>query len=402
MAQITPFAVNISEDVIARILGRVRDYVWHEEPDDAEWQYGVPLAVMREVQHYWLNSFDWASVERGLNRFPQFRVPVGGCTVHLIHEQASTARGIPLLLLHGWPGSTLEFMDVIEPLAHPERFNANRPAFDVVAVSLPGYGFSDGPKRPVTPRGVAGMMNSLMTDALGYGSYVAQGGDWGSMIAGWLGYDHPDHCKAVHWTMMGLSPGGDTPGAFDALVAPPHTQEEIEWTQRVQKATQWELGYAAIQATRPQTLSYAMMDSPMGVAAWIIEKFHSWADLRGRSVQEVFTLDRLLANVMVYLVNGRFNTATWMYRSLMTEGNSLPAGRRIEVPVGMMAVAHDIIPPPPRSYVEKVSNIVHWKQADRGGHFLAMEQPGLLIEDIRAFTSQLGDTPSAARKVTGE
>jgi len=380
-----PFSIQIAADVLGRIVERVRDFRWPAEPVGSHWQYGVPTAFMRTVQAHWLERFDWGKVQARLNEAPHYRASMAdGQRIHFVHKRSQNPDAIPILLLHGWPGSFLEYLDLIEPLADEAG-----QAFHVVVASLPGYGFSDPAPAPVTPREVASMMNELMTGVLNYERYMVHGGDWGSIVAGWLALDHSSHCRALHWTMMGLSPGGDAPGFTVATIAAPTSDEEMEWAGRCQAAAVWEFGYAGIQATKPLTLSYAMMDSPMGVAAWILEKFQGWTDSRGRDVTELVELDTLLTNVMIYLVTDSFGPASWMYRSLMTEGNALPAGRRIEVPIGLAVPAHDVIPPPPRSYVEKIGQLVHWTQVERGGHFLALENPRALIDDLRLFAGRV-------------
>jgi pimeloyl-ACP methyl ester carboxylesterase len=393
MPRVEPFIINVHEAVLSRIMERVREYRWPAEPDDSAWQYGVPVAYMKEACEYWLTRYDWRNAESALNRFQQFVAEIEGCKLHFFHERSGVSGAFPLLLLHGWPGSVVEFTGLIPRLAHPDQRADGDPPFDVVVVSLPGFGFSDFPLRPLAPRAIAGMMDRLMTDVLGYDRYMVHGSDWGSMIAGWLGFDHSDHCCAVHWTMMGLSPGGDTVGLTAAPVAAPATDDERDWFRRTREASAWEFGYANIQATKPQTLSYALSDSPVGVAAWILEKFHGWTDRRGQPVETLIPRDTLLTNVMLYLVNDGFGPASWMYRSLLTEGNALPTGSRIEVPVGMAAAAFDVIPAPPRSYVEKACNLIHWTQLERGGHFLALEQPDLMLDDVRAFARRVASLP---------
>lgn len=375
-----PFIIDVDPIVIERIISRVREFRWPAEPDDGDWQYGAPLSFMRTVQRHWLDHYDWATEQRLMNRHHHYTANIDGERIHFIHERSNDPDAIPLLLVHGWPGSFREYLDLVTPLTE-----TGSQAFHVVVISLPGYGFSDPPPRPVSPRAVAALMARLMTEVLGYDRYMAHGGDWGSMVSGWLAFDHPQACRALHWTMMGLSPGGDAPGFTVAPVAAPETDEERDWVKRTQASGVWEFGYAGIQATKPLTLSYAMMDSPMGVAAWILEKFQGWTDRRGEIVTQLIPLDTLLTNVMIYLVTDSFGPASWMYRSLMTEGNALPKGERIEVPIGMAAAAFDVIPAPPRSYVERVGNLVYWTEIERGGHFLAMEQPETLVRDLRQF-----------------
>ena len=227
---------------------------------------------------------------------------------------------------------------------------------------------------------MAGMFDTLMTDVLGYDSYLAQGGDWGGAISSWLGYDHAPACRAIHINIMTMR-----------HVDGPKGPEEEAWAVEFEREQMMEDGYRTQQATKPQTLSYAMMDSPVGVAAWIIEKFNSWSDTDGDNIESVHSKDSLLTNIMVYLVTGTFNSASWIYYGRREEGGRLlsPEGRRVEVPTAVALFPAELLSWPPRSYVERVYNISRWTEMPRGGHFAALEQPDLLIEDIRAFARTL-------------
>ena len=288
---------------------------------------------------------------------------------------------MPLIISHGWPGTIVEFLDFIELLAHPERSGGNaEDAFDVVAPSLPGFGFSGKPKRPIGPRKMADLFAELMTGVLGYDSYVAQGGDWGGAISSWLGFEHAPACRGIHINILTMRHADGPQGV-----------EEEAWAERFEREQVLENGYRTQQATKPQTLGYAMMDSPVGVAAWIIEKMNSWSDTASDDIESVYTKDQLLTNIMVYLVTGTFNTASWIYTGRREEGGRLlsPEGKRVEVPTGCALFPAELLAWPPRSYVERVYNVTQWTEMPRGGHFAAMEQPGLLIEDIRTFACKL-------------
>jgi microsomal epoxide hydrolase len=350
-------------------------------PDDGGWAYGTNLDYMKELCAYWLHEFDWRKHEAGINRFTHYTVPVDGINVHFIKEPGSGPAPMPLIISHGWPGSIVEFLDIIEPLAHPERFGGHvDDAFDVIAPSLPGFGFSGRPPRPIGPRKMADVFNVLMTNILGYDGYLAQGGDWGGAISTWLGFEHAPACRAVHINILTMrNPNG------------PEGSEEASWAAEFERDQLMEDGYRTQQATRPQTLSYAMMDSPVGVAAWIIEKFNSWSDLAGNDIESVYTKDQLLTNIMVYLVTGTFNTASWIYYGRREEGGRLltPAGKRVEVPTAAALFPAEMLAWPPRSYVERLYNVSRWTEMPRGGHFAALEQPALLVDDIRAFARTL-------------
>ncbi|MBT6273025.1 MAG: alpha/beta fold hydrolase [Chromatiales bacterium] len=374
---IQPFRVDVPEDVLGQIRTRVSQFPWHEMPDDGGWGYGANLDYMKEICAYWVDEFDWRTQEARINQFAHFLAPVDGLDIHFIHEKGSGSNAMPLLISHGWPGSVVEFLNIIEPLAHPERYGGNiDDAFDVVAPSLPGFGFSGKPPRPYGPRKMAACFARLMTDVLGYDGYLAQGGDWGGAISSWLGYEHAPACRAIHLNIMTMR-----------HIDGPQGEEECAWERQFDKDQELENGYRTQQATKPQTLSYAMMDSPVGVAAWIIEKFNSWSDTDGDDVESVHSKDELLTNIMVYLVTRTFNTASWIYYGRREEGGRLLSaeGRRAEVPTGCALFPAELLAWPPRSYVERVYNVTQWTEMPRGGHFGAMEEPELLIEDIRAF-----------------
>ena len=388
MSSVQPFFIDIPNSKLAQIRDRVSAYPWHEAPVGSGWEYGTEINYMREFCDYWLKSFDWRTHEQAINRFPQFVTQVEGLDLHFIHEIGSGPSPQPLLLIHGWPGSIVEFLDVIEPLAHPERFGGSvEDAFSVIAPSLPGFGFSAKPQSPTGPRAIANLLTSLMADTLRYDHFVAQGGDWGSVIASWIGFDHRDRCDGVHLNMFGVR----------SSAAYPETNAEKNWAREAKKIIATEGGYFKIQATKPQTLSYAMMDSPVGVAAWIVEKFQRWGDTENGRIEITFSKDQMLANIMVYLVTETFNTASWIYRAYADEKSSfLPGGGRVRVPVGVANFPKEFIPWPPRDYVEKSYNVVHWTDMPHGGHFAAMEQPQLFTKDLRTFMQVLSDSPSTA------
>ena len=389
MIPIRPFRIDIPERTLAAIARRVAGYDWHEMPEDGGWAYGANLDYMKELCAYWLEGFDWRRQEAAINRFDQFIAPVDGVDIHFIHEKGSGPAPLPLIISHGWPGSVVEFLDIIEPLAHPERFGGDAgDAFDIVAPSLPGFGFSGKPGRPIGPRRMAAMFARLMTEALGYERYIAQGGDWGGAISSWLGYEHGPACAGIHLNIMTMrAPDG------------PKGPEEGAWARRFAEEQALEEGYRIQQATRPQTLSYAMMDSPVGAAAWIVEKFKQWSDIAGDDVESAYSKDLLLTNIMVYLVTRTFNTASWIYYGRREEGGRVlsPEGGRVETPTGCALFPRELLAWPPRSYVERVYNVTHWTEMPRGGHFAALEEPELLIRDIRAFARPLRAAMGAAR-----
>ena len=376
-----PFKVNISDQIIQNIYDKVKKYPWHEMPNDGGWEYGTNLDYMKEISKYWVSEFDWRKHEKEINKFPNFITEIDNIDIHFIHEKGSGSKPMPLIISHGWPGTIVEFLHIIEKLAHPERFGGKEEdAFDVIVPSLPGFGFSGRASRPIGPRKMADIFNNLMTRELGYKNYLAQGGDWGGAITTWLAYDYPKTCNAIHINIFTMRhPDG------------PQTKEEKDWENKFKKDQLMQEGYRTQQATKPQTLSYGMMDSPVGVAAWIIEKFYFWSDIKNNNIESVYSKDTLLANIMVYVITKTFNTASWIYYGRREEGGRfLPKDfHRIETPTAAALFPAEMLAWPPRSYAERMYNIKRWTKMSKGGHFAALEQPTLLIDDIRAFARTL-------------
>ncbi|MDC1278700.1 epoxide hydrolase [Candidatus Pelagibacter ubique] len=375
---IKPFKLNIPNKALQEIYTKVKNYPWHEMPDDGGWEYGSNLDYMKEISSYWVKDFDWRKHEAEINKFSNFTTIVDDIEMHFIYEKGSGSNPTPLLLMHGWPGSVLEFLHIIEKLAHPEKFGGNiEDAFDVIVPSLPGFGFSGRPSKPMGPRKIAEILNKLMTENLEYKNYMAQGGDWGATIANWIGYDHSKSCKAIHINCLTMRhPDG------------PQSKQEEEWQQRFNKDQVMQDGYRTQQATKPQTLSYGMMDSPVGIAAWIIEKMYSWSDLKDGDIESAYSKDALLANIMVYIVTKTFNTASWIYYGRREEGGRFfPKDfKKIKIPTAAAIFPAEMSEWPPRSYVERMFNITQWTEMPRGGHFAALEEPELLVNDLVKFS----------------
>jgi len=382
MTQPVPFTINVPDTKLAAIRARVEAYSWFPAPANEQgFAYGISTPVMKDIQRYWLEMYDWRTAEAELNRWPQFTAEVDGQTIHFLHVVGEAKGKRPLLITHGWPGSVYEFWQAIGPLAFPSEYGGKmEDAFDLVIPSLPGYGFSGKPASPLGQRATAALWDKLMRDVLGYPAYLAQGGDWGSMVTSWLGKNHgaadgKGGCRGIHLNMMAMRP---TP-------ALPQTPEETAWLQRSQMMMQMEGAYLMQQATKPQTLAMALMDSPMGTAAWILEKFHGWSDLRERGLLEVYTRDQLLTNVMIYLVNDAIATSVWYYNALFQEGGaSLPEGERCETPTAFASYpGEEYILAPPQSWAKRAYNITRWTQLPKGGHFAAMEVPEIYVADVR-------------------
>ncbi len=382
------FKIEIPDEVLEDLARRLAMTRWPDEPRAAGWAFGANLDYMRQLVDYWQDGFDWRQAEARLNRFSHFMTLLETApddadlnetlNIHYIHEKGSGENPLPLLLLHGWPGSVVEFLDVIEPLAHPERFGGDvADAFDVIAPSLPGFGFSEIPETTLGPAAVAGMFARLMRESLGYPEYVVQGGDWGGIIAGRIALDHPDGLKALHVNIVPLRP--DT-----GKDAPELTAEEQDWMSQTRRHLRNETAYQDIQATKPQTLAYGLTDSPVGLAAWITEKFHVWTD--PDAAGPPFSMDDLLTNIMVYWVTGTINASTRIYRGFREErcGVLLP-GQRVEPPLGLFLPPNDLFPPPPASWLARLGNVRHETRPEKGGHFTALEIGPELIRDMRAF-----------------
>ncbi|MGH7155526.1 MAG: epoxide hydrolase family protein, partial [Acetobacteraceae bacterium] len=348
------------------------------------WAAGASAQFMRDICDYWISGFDWRAQEAAINRFPQIMAEIEGQRIHVLHERGSGPHDMALVLTHGWPGSIIEFLGVIDRLAHPERFGGDAgDGIDVVVPALPGFGFSGRPAVPIGPRRIAGLWDRLLREALGYKRYIAQGGDWGSMVSAMAGLHHSvaqgGGCAAIHLNYLG-SRVDDAP----AGVAERAFHERCEPFLRDGRA------YAETHRTTPQTLGFAMQDSPVGIAAWIIDKFHAWADLRFGDLREVFGFDTLLGNVMLYVATGSFTTAAWIYRAVQDEAvRLLPVGTRIDVPTGFASFPLEIRPLPPRSLLERTYRIERFSEFQRGGHFAALEQPDLFAGDVAAFVRQV-------------
>lgn len=371
-----PFRSDLPQARLDAIRDRVERFEWDDLADAGAWNAGVGFADLRRLVDHWLHRFDWRAQEAELNALPQFTTTIGDQRLHFVHARADGSRGA-ILLLHGWPGSFVEFADLIGPLT--------RAGFDVVVPSLPGYAFSGRPAKPIGPRAAAGLMHRLMAEALGYDRYLVQGGDWGAAIGAWMAHDHRQALTGLHLNMVLIQ-------ADDAV---PKTKAELAWAAARAALYKREGGYAHEQETRPQTLGVAMGDSPVGVAAWILEKFGRWSDLPHRAdgspdLWATYDEDLLLTNIMLYVGPCAFTTSTWMYQGRVIEGSgAVPAGVRIGVPTAVAAFPDPAFPPPPRSQAEKTYDVVRWTDMAEGGHFAALERPALWLADVLAFADSL-------------
>lgn len=374
-----PFRVEIPQDQLDDLRERLARTRWPSQLPGTGWERGVPLGYLSELCGYWLTGYDWREQEARLNEIPQFTTTIDGQRIHFMHVRSPEPDAMPLMLIHGWPGSVVEFLDVIGPLTDPRSHGAaGADAFDVVIPSIPGYGFSG----PAGGTGwnlgrIAGAFAELMS-RLGYERYGVQGGDWGALLAPELGRTDSGHVTGVHVNAatMGFIPFG--PVGPDELAS--LTDAEKARLERLSDSTAGPgNGYFEVQAERPQTLAYGLTDSPAGQLAWIVEKFKEWTHGGGRP-EDAVGRDRLLTNVMLYWLTGTAgSSASLYYENMHTPFQMQPPGT---TPTGVAVFAGDYAI---RRYAERGNNIVHWTEFDRGGHFAAMEEPGLLAEDIRTF-----------------
>lgn len=348
------------------------------QPEGRPWEYGTPNSYVEKVVEHWLERYEWRVWESRMNRFSHHLARIGDQNIHFIVEPGSGDSPFPLILTHGWPGSFVEFLDLVEPLAHPERYGGSiEDAFTIVLPSLPGFGFSDPPAAPLQPRAIATMWRTLMTETMGYAAYGAQGGDWGAAVTSWLGLDHPQGLQAIHLNMASLQP-------WLGEGAPELDDQERAWRDASLRRRTGELAYQQIQGTKPQTLAYGLTDSPAGLAAWILEKFHGWT-VGGSDSDPPFSLDHLLTNVMIYWLNG-INAANWMYCSTVAgTSRQLAADEHVSVPTAMLLFGEDIALPPPDAWLRRCYNLVRRRDIVRGGHFAAMENGPEFVSDLRAF-----------------
>jgi pimeloyl-ACP methyl ester carboxylesterase len=372
MAQtIAPFRISASDAELDDLRRRLRATRWPERETVDDWTQGIPLAYVREVCSYWAEKYDWRAREARLNRFPQFRTEVDGLGIHFIHARSPHPGALPLVITHGWPGSIVEFHKVIEPLVDPTAHGGSAAdAFHVVCPSLPGYAFSDKPAKNGwnvvrTARAWAELMGRL-----GYSRWVAQGGDWGSIVTTMIGVQAPAGCAGIHLNMPWVAPDPETMNDL--------TEQEQKCIESFQYYERWDSGYSKEQSTRPQTLGYGLVDSPAGQAAWILEKFWAWTDCQGHP-ENALTRDELLDNVMLYWLPGAGASSARMY----WESFNQPLTDPVALPTGCSIFPREIIRPSRRWAAKRYRNLIHWNELPRGGHFAAFEQPELFVSELR-------------------
>ena len=378
MSDIKPFEVAWTDAQVGAVLDKVRGYPWPPIPEVADgWAYGCDAGYLKALCDHWTGGYDWKAAVGDLNRFPQFTARVEDYDLHFLHVVGEAGGRRPLLITHGWPGSHYEFWGVIEKLAYPSRFGGEASdAFDLVVPSLPGFGFSSKPKRPIGQRTTARLFNGLMTRVLGYSSYLAQGGDWGAMVTSWLGREHGASARAIHLNMLGFRPHGG-----------PQGEAEVAWASKQAAAADMLGAYLRLQISKPQSIAWMAAGNPVGQAAWIVERFYDWSDRSAKTLDEIYGKDALLTNVMLYVMTDSFTTGAWYYRGLIEEGRlAFEPGERVETPTAFANFPGEpLYQAPPRSFAGRAYNIVRWSEMPRGGHFAAMEEPDLYVDEVRAW-----------------
>ncbi|MGZ8599965.1 MAG: epoxide hydrolase family protein [Actinomycetota bacterium] len=378
--ELTPFRLDVPETELEDLRSRLRNTRWPEAATVADWSQGVPLGYLRALCRSWAEEYDWRGCERRLNALPQFRTTIDGLGIHLLHVRSPHAGALPLIITHGWPGSVVEFLKVIGPLTDPAAHGGDpADAFHVVCPSLPGFGFSDKPSR--TGWGIERIADAWaeLMARLGYGRYGAQGSDWGTSVSALLGQRDRPHVVGIHLAPPLAPPDAETFGDL--------TERERSALVSLEYAAEWDSGYSREHATRPQTIGYALVDSPAALAAWIVEKFWAWTDHDG-DLEHVLTRDELLDNLMLYwLPRTGASSARLYWESIrrVNEWISSSATDTVDVPTGCSIFPKELQRPSRRWAEKRFLDIRSWSEPERGGHFAAFEQPELFVDEVRAF-----------------
>ena len=379
---VQPYEVHISDDTLEDLRQRLARTRWPDEIPGSSWDYGSDLDYVKELTDYWRDEFDWRAQEEAINKLAHFRTDVEGFGIHFVHERGKGPDPMPIVLSHGWPSTFTEMLKIIPMLTDPAAHGGDAAdSFDVVVPSLPGYGFSDRTsERGVNVSKIGDLWATLMTDALGYSRFAAHGGDWGSGITARLGYAYPDQLIGIHVTSASFPPylGPGSRELTDAERA--HVEGREQWRQA-------EGGYGHIQGTKPQTLSYGLNDSPAGLAAWIVEKFRTWSDCGG-DVESVYTKDELLTNITIYWATQTISSSVRIYYESQRSAPRQNKEDKVQVPSAIAIFPKDLSHPP-REWAERSYNVQRWTEMPRGGHFAALEEPEMLVDDLRSFFRDL-------------
>jgi pimeloyl-ACP methyl ester carboxylesterase len=379
-SDVTPFKIEIPESRLRDLRERLARTRWPERETVEDWSQGIPLAYVKELCAYWADGYDWRATEARLNALPQFRTELDGLGIHFLHVRSQHLDALPLVVTHGWPGSIVEFLKAIAPLTDPTAHGGDAvDAFHVVCPSLPGYGFSDKPEQPGWKvQRIAAAWTQLMA-RLGYERYGAQGSDWGTSVSAGIGQRDPDHVAGIHLMPPLAAPDPDTFGGL--------TEAERAALASLEYGDEWDSGYSKEHETRPQTVGYSLVDSPAGLCAWIVEKFWSWTDCDGHP-ENVLTRDELLDNVMLYWLPGTGASSARLYWESMREVRDLFTRANadvVAVPTGCSIFPKELQRPSRRWAEKRFTDIRHWNELDRGGHFAAFEQPDLFVDEVRSF-----------------
>ncbi|MCB2076052.1 MAG: epoxide hydrolase [Novosphingobium sp.] len=369
------FRIAVDDGLIEDLDGRLRKARWPEVPEGSPWEFGTSQPYLRGVIDYWIHDFDWKKMEDGLNAFSHYRIPVDGRNHHCVVERGTGDNPVPLILFHGWPGCFTEYLPVAQRLTRAASIGKGA---TVIVVSLPGAGFSESSGRPIGPRDVGGIWHRILTEQLGISRYALHGGDWGAAVSSWMAVDFPASVLGIHLTSPILQPDA-------AALDPPLSEDEAAFLAARNARGPWEFGYQVVQGTKPLTLSYGLTDSPLGLAAWLLEKFHGWSASKGKDEYPPFDLNDLLTIVTLHWVAGP-GPAMWMYRSIIDgTGLRVPADTRVSVPTWLCRFGDDISPQSPESWQERVYDVVHRTEVAYGSHFPGLDATEPLVEDLLKF-----------------
>jgi pimeloyl-ACP methyl ester carboxylesterase len=387
-----PFQINIEQSILDDLKQRIANTRWTDEIENSKWEYGTNESYLKELCSYWQNTFDWKKQEEYLNTFKHYKTTVDGVGIHFIHQRGEGKESVPLLLSHGWPDSFVRFLKMIPFLTKADE---NDFSFDVIIPSIPGHGFSDIPKEMgMNVKHIAKLLTKLMTKELGYEKFVAHGGDLGAGVTEQIALYHAEHLLGIHLTEI----------PYHHILTTPADKLNAAEKKYLQAITKWQMtegAYGMIQGTKPQTLAYGLNDSPVGLAAWIVEKFHTWSDNHG-NIENCFTKDELLTNVTIYWVTQTINSSfrhyvearndmiQIMYNPLNKLNPFDRTGKKVEVPTGVAESKIDLLPP--KEFTDKFFNIQRWTKMPGGGHFTAMEHPDLLADELREFVVDVMST----------
>ncbi|MAZ89980.1 MAG: epoxide hydrolase [Cellvibrionaceae bacterium] len=371
------FEISVSNDTLQDLKQRLALTRWPEKETVNDWSQGVPLEKLKQLCSYWEDQYDWSRCERNLNRWPHFKTEIDGLDIHFLHIRSPHKNATPMIMTHGWPGSIIEFADVIEPLTEPEKHGGTADdAFHLIIPSLPGFGFSQKPTSTGWNVERIAKAWTTLVKRLGYREFVAQGGDWGFVVTSAIGKLAPPECLGIHVNMLMVEPDTST---MDQL-----TPQEKAALDDMAFYQDHDSGYAKQQSTRPQTIGYSLVDSPVGLAAWIYEKFYAWTDNNGQP-EDAIELDRILDNIMMYWINKTGASAGRLYWESLAD----IAGKTVNLPTGVSIFPKEIFRPSQRWAERYYRDIFYWSETEKGGHFAAFEQPELFVNEVRQCFSAL-------------